>query len=289
MLDFYIGTCSWKYPSWEGLVYASREPADFLAEYAEKYNSVEVDQWFWSLGKSGAKLPRKEDVLEYNAATPQSFRFTIKCPNALTLTHHYNRKRGEPLNPNSFFLDTKLFHDFYDAIEPLNQKIGLLIFQFEYLNQQKVSDRRIFMDQLATFLQRIPPELPYAVELRNPRWVDGYWFDLLRTNHVAPVLLQGYWMDSVSSTINKYRSQFPETLCIRLHGEDREVMEERTGEDWSQIIRAKDDEIQAIMKSVRSLDGQIKQIYLNINNHYEGSAPRTIEKIKPLLLGDDVF
>lgn len=41
-----IGTCSWKYPSWEGLVYVSRTPLDFLTEYARRYRSVEVDQWF---------------------------------------------------------------------------------------------------------------------------------------------------------------------------------------------------------------------------------------------------
>ncbi len=44
-----IGTCSWKYPSWEGLVYSRSAGIDYLAEYARRYNTVEVDQWFWAL------------------------------------------------------------------------------------------------------------------------------------------------------------------------------------------------------------------------------------------------
>ena len=75
-----IGTCSWKYPSWAGLVYSSPEPVNYLGEYARKYQTVEVDQWFWSLGKESAALPRREVVAEYDASTPADFRFTVKCP-----------------------------------------------------------------------------------------------------------------------------------------------------------------------------------------------------------------
>ena len=43
-----IGTCSWKYDAWRGLVY-SQNPENYLQEYAKRYDCVEVDQWFWSL------------------------------------------------------------------------------------------------------------------------------------------------------------------------------------------------------------------------------------------------
>jgi len=284
----HIGTCSWKYPSWEGLVYSSREPVNFLAEYAQKYKSVEVDQWFWSLGKSGAGLPKKETVAEYSLATPSDFRFTIKCPNALTLTH-LPAKKGEPLQPNAYFLDPEFFNKFLDTMDVLVPKVGLFIFQFGYLNQQMRPSKTAFFEELAAFIQKLPVGFPYALEIRNPKWVDQAWFDLLSTTRVSPVLLQGYWMDDVAKTIDTYLSNLTDSLCIRLHGEDREGMEERSGEDWSQIVRSKDDEIKRIMKSVRSLQGQVKQIYLNINNHYEGSAPRTIQKIEPLLFDDVIF
>ena len=44
-----IGTCSWKYDSWEGLVCSRKKPANYLQEYSRNYTTVEIDQWFWSL------------------------------------------------------------------------------------------------------------------------------------------------------------------------------------------------------------------------------------------------
>lgn len=275
------GTCSWKYPSWQGLVYSCREPENYLREYAAKYSTVEVDQWFWSLGKTGVALPKRETVAEYEQVTPEDFRFTVKCPNALTLTHHHS-KNGDPSQANPRFLDEEFFNSFLESVAALVPKIGLFIFQFEYLNRDKMESRHAFMDKLGSFLERLPADLPYAVEIRNPKWIDVQWFDLLRAHAVAPVLLQGYWMDDVAKTIDTHEGCIGDALCIRLHGEDREGMEERTGADWSQIVRPKDQELVAIMGSANRLLSNDRKVFLNVNNHYEGSAPLTIEKIRRL-------
>ncbi len=280
----YVGACSWKYPSWEGLVYSSREPANYLEEYARKYGSVEVDQWFWSLGKSGAALPRLETVAEYDASSPPDFRFVVKCPNAITLTHFYGRK-GEALRPNALFLDGDFFLRFVDSLAPLIPKIGLFLFQFEYLNKEKMASKARFEGALEAFLDALPADLPYAIELRNPRWLDGEWFDLLRGRRIAPALLQGYWMDDVAAIVDRFGERLGESLCIRLHGEDREGMEERTGEDWSRIVRPKDEEIARIVGSIDHRIRNGKSVYINVNNHFEGSAPLTIAKVRALLAG----
>ena len=41
-----IGTCSWKYPSWKGILYSERVGKNYLSEYARHYDTVEIDQWF---------------------------------------------------------------------------------------------------------------------------------------------------------------------------------------------------------------------------------------------------
>ena len=84
MAGLRIGTCSWKYPSWKGLVYSRSVGADYLSEYARMYSTVEVDQWFWA-------LPERKTASEYAAATPGDFRFTVKLPNELSLTQFYKR------------------------------------------------------------------------------------------------------------------------------------------------------------------------------------------------------
>ena len=49
MAKIRIGTCSWKYDSWRGLVYRDQAKKNYLQEYSELYDTVEIDQWFWSL------------------------------------------------------------------------------------------------------------------------------------------------------------------------------------------------------------------------------------------------
>ena len=37
-----IGTCSWKYDSWRGLVYSDQKSLNYLQEYSQQYNTVEI-------------------------------------------------------------------------------------------------------------------------------------------------------------------------------------------------------------------------------------------------------
>ncbi|MFW5685005.1 MAG: DUF72 domain-containing protein, partial [Spirochaetota bacterium] len=61
-----LGSCSWKFPSWKGLVYSRADGINYLSEYARHYRSVEIDQWFWSLFDADSiALPRPETVAEY--------------------------------------------------------------------------------------------------------------------------------------------------------------------------------------------------------------------------------
>lgn len=45
----------------------------------------------------------------------------------------------------------------------------------------------------------------------------------------------------------------------------------------------KDEELAAIVAMTEDMVRRGMTVYLNVNNHYEGSAPRTIERIRALL------
>src|SRR3989304_9592284 len=93
-----IGTCSWKYDSWKGIVYSENENINYLQEYSQHYNTVEIDQWFWSLFSSTKIiLPQKSLVLEYQKTVPKDFKSTIKLLIAITLTLFYNKNKIEAL------------------------------------------------------------------------------------------------------------------------------------------------------------------------------------------------
>jgi uncharacterized protein YecE (DUF72 family) len=286
MAELRIGTCSWKYPSWKGLVYSRGSGINYLEEYARKYETVEVDQWFWSLfGEDSVRLPSPADVESYSRSVPKDFKFTIKVPNSVTLTHFYSKGRQGPLRPNPHFLSREVFEGFLSRLKPLKGGTGPLMFQFEYLNKQKMASARQFREQMAEFADGLPKTFQYALETRNGNYLNDSYFRFLLENGLVPVLLQGYWMPQITEVYRKWGGRIRDhgAVIIRLQGADRKGIEERSGEKWNAVVDSKDDELPGIVEMIEELLDADTDVYVNVNNHYEGSAPLTIEKIKTLL------
>jgi uncharacterized protein YecE (DUF72 family) len=286
MAELRIGTCSWKFPSWHGLVYSVPKGINYLEEYASHYSTVEIDQWFWSLfGKDSIRLPNPADVEEYRRSVPDDFRFTIKVPNSITLTHFYRKAKTDPLVANPYFVSPSLFQQFLSLLDPLQDVLGPLMFQFEYLNRQKMKSQGRFQELFEEFIKQLPTSCQYAVEIRNPNYLNESYFEFLNRNGLSPVFLQGYWMPPITEIYPEWRSLIlqQEIVVVRLHGPDRQGIEKKTGKQWNQIAAPKDEELAAVADMVKELLGQGVSVYLNVNNHYEGSAPLTINRIKQLL------
>jgi uncharacterized protein YecE (DUF72 family) len=279
-----IGTCSWKYDSWRGLVYSQDKGINYLQEYSKYFQTVEVDQWFWSFFKENTVvLPKTDVVREYAASVPPGFIFSIKVPNSITLTHQYNKKKNTPLVPNPHFLSIRLMDKFLQTLEPLGEHIGPLMFQFEYLNKTKMTSLGHFMEMFKVFCQGLPEGFHYCIEIRNPNFLKNEYFDFLAEHHLGHVFLQGYYMPSIFELYEKFKDRLSDPVVLRLHGMDREGIEERTNNIWDKIVDPRDDELLRLNSVVNDLRKRRHQVFINVNNHYEGSAPRTIEKIKALL------
>ena len=268
------------------MVYSAPRGINYLEEYAKKYETVEIDQWFWSLfDDEDIRLPRKSDVQDYRDSVPDDFRFTIKVPNSITLTHYYKAKKTDPLVANPYFLSLSLLEDFLSRLEPLQDVTGALIFQFEYLNRDKMESQEKFLELVNEFAAKLPSSYKYALEVRNPQYMNGDYFALLREHALTPVLLQGYWMPSIVDVYREWHEEIRMhgTSIIRLHGPDRKGIEEKTRKKWNKIVAAKNKELGAIAQMVNHFAGDEIDLYINVNNHYEGSAPLTIEKLRRLL------
>lgn len=271
----HLGTCSWKYPSWRGLVYSAK-PENHLREYARRYDCVEIDQWFYSLFKDEVVLPELATVVEYGRSVHTDFRFGIKLPNALTLTHYPKTRE-----PNPYFLSYDLLCTFMRAIQPLN--MGPLMFQFGFLNRQMMPSQKVFQEKLAQFASQLPAGYTWCIETRNPNYLNDDYFRFLRDHNLGHVWQQGYYMPSIFDLYAKHADQLTDTVVIRLHGPDREGMEERTKKKWSQITEPKDQELDQLAGMLKDLQDRKKQVWAFANNHYEGSAPLTIDRIRARL------
>lgn len=275
-----IGTCSWKYDSWIGLIYSDRAKKNYLEEYARRYTTVEVDQWFWSLFPgSSPVLPRDDTVADYAASVPEDFVFTVKVPNSVTLTHYYKGKTGGELVRNPHFLSRPLFEMFLEKLAPLHSRLGPVMFQFEYLNRLKMSGQKEFLDTFGEFIQTCPPGFEYAVETRNPRFLNDRYFRFLSSLGLGHVFLQGYYMPPVIEIFDRYNALLENSVVIRLHGPDRKNIEKMTKKVWNEIVDPRDEEIGDVSRMVHYFMSKDVPVYVNVNNHYEGSAPRTIDRL----------
>ncbi len=277
-----FGTCSWKYDSWKGIVYSDTQSKNYLKEYSQKFNTVEIDQWFWSLFPPAiVVLPQKSAAEEYKKSVPANFLFTIKVPNSITLTHFYKDAKDDTLKPNPFFLSVELFNEFLNAIEPIKKQTGCLIFQFEYLNKQKMKSLSDFQLRIAEFQKKLSNKiLPIGIEIRNPNYLNEKYFEFLSEQNLAPVFLEGYYMPPVNETYSKFKKYIKNLAVIRLHGPDRKGIEKIAGDNWNQIYINRDNEIKLIVEMIQELQSNEVDLFVNVNNHFEGSAPLTIEKIK---------
>lgn len=284
MAELRIGTCSWKYDSWKGLIYPESSKINFLKEYTAHYNTVEIDQWFWSLHANGKiALPKRNVVEIYNSSTPEDFKFTIKTPNSITLTHPYSKSKNSLGNPNEYFLSCNLFKTFLETLESIKSKIGMLMFQFEYLNKQKMRSLFYFEGLFSTFIKNCPENFNYAMEIRNPNYLNESYFRFLNENNLHHVFAEGYYMPKIFNVYEKYRDFIKNKTVIRLLGPNRKGIEQKTEGKWNKIIEPKDTELMQIVKMIKDLLSRELDVYLNVNNHYEGSAPLTIKKINNLL------
>ncbi|MCP3707381.1 DUF72 domain-containing protein [Paraburkholderia sp. CNPSo 3274] len=184
-----LGTSSWSFPGWRGIVYGedysqSKLARDGLSAYGAHplLRSVSIDRSFY------APLT-VTDYLRYAQQVPDHFRFIVKAP-ALVTDASVRGDRGEPVSANPCFLNAELAAR--EFVEPclagLGSKAGALVFQFPPLPDRLLADPAAFVERLTTFLAALPP-LPksteptaagdgpsYAVEIRDailltPRFV----------------------------------------------------------------------------------------------------------------------
>ncbi|MBN1895834.1 DUF72 domain-containing protein [bacterium] len=268
-----IGTCSWNYDSWRGLVYSSaaRRAADYLPQVAARYPTVEIDSWFY-------RIPDPAEAKSYLEAVPDAFRFTCKVPQEITLTHLRGEGRTETLQPNPSFLSPPRFHAFLEAVTPLLPRLDAIMFEFEYLNKRKMPSLQAFMERLGGFFEKAPSGLPYAVEPRNANYIKKEYFQFLNDRGLIHVFSEKRFMPHVYEVYENHSDLSAPSAVIRLLGGDRKEIEEATRQRWDRIVFPKDDKENIVDMACSLLDAG-KMVTINVNNHYEGSAPMTIDSL----------
>lgn len=186
-----LGTSSWSFPGWAGIVYdrpakATDLSRDGLAAYARHplLRCVCVDRTYY------APLD-PSSFAEYAARVPNDFRFVVKAPAACTDPHLRDAK-GKPVGPNPTFLDATWVSS--RVIEPLVVGLGAtagpLVFQFPPVGREIASAPGRFAEALWSFFSALPPGPAFVVELRDSELLGAGYIEMLRrtrTGHVVNV------------------------------------------------------------------------------------------------------
>jgi len=273
-----IGTCSWNIDSWVGLVYAEKSPtaAGYLAEYARRFRTVEIDSWFY-------RLPDASDVLSYLAQVDRGFSFTAKVTRDISLTHERRPGPGDPV-PNPGFLSRELFGRYVERIAPMAPQLDAVMLEFEYLNRDKMPGVDAYMRRLDDFLPAVPEGLPVAIETRNKNYLTREYFQFLRDRNVIHVFSEKLYLPHVYEVYEEFGDLLTGRSVIRLLGGDRAVIERTTGLAWNRIVDGKRDK-PLIVNMIKDMLFRGSRVILNVNNHYEGSAPITARYFEEALAG----
>ncbi|RMG14057.1 MAG: DUF72 domain-containing protein [Planctomycetota bacterium] len=158
-----LGTSSWSFPGWEGLVYDRRASASVLARHGlgayaahPLFRAVGVDRSYYA-------PPAVEVFADYAAAVPDDFRFLVKAHGEVTSPSSRGRAGSNPR-----FLDADYAAE--EVVGParagLGEKLAAILFQFPSHTGAACGGARPFRRRLEGFLERLPAGGPYAFEVR---------------------------------------------------------------------------------------------------------------------------
>ena len=251
-----LGTSSWSSQDWVGGFYpAGTAAADFISEYAKHFDTVEVDSTFY-------RTPSAAMVRNWRARTPAGFLVAAKFPQVIT----HEKVMVDCANELAEFLKT---------MDLLGDKLGPLLLQFPYFNKQAFPQPRDFLARLAEFLEQLPGDRAYAIEIRNKYWINDRFLDVLRARNISLALIDHPWMTPVDQLVAKQDVVTADFAYLRWLG-DRKGIEEKTLH-WDTVIIDRTREMETWIPILRRLLKRGIRILGFFNNHYAGFAPGSIK------------
>jgi uncharacterized protein YecE (DUF72 family) len=257
-----LGTSAFTAAGWEGSFYPEGlKPADYLSHYAQEFDTVEVDSTYY-------RTPSAATVSGWKSRTPSGFLISAKVPQVVT--------------HEKVLLDcASEFKEFVDRMRLLEDKLGILLLQFPYFNKKAFASGDQFLERLAPFLERLPEDVRFALEVRNKYWLGPKLIGLLKKHGVALALIDHPWMPRPAEIFERSDPITADFTYIRLLG-DRKGIEEQT-KTWDRVIVDRSGELKEWANICFKINARGVAIFAYANNHYAGHAPETIRQLAKIL------
>ena len=154
-----VGTSGYSYPEWKGNFYPKKIAAkDMLRWYAERFQTVEINNTFYRMPTEGLLWGWAEQVPEY-------FSFVLKAPRRIT-----HDKRLQDCGELMTYL--------VRTASTLGPRLGPLLFQLPPYFKQDVP-------RLKSFLRELPEQRRAAFEFRHRSWFADEVYETLGAHGAA--------------------------------------------------------------------------------------------------------
>jgi uncharacterized protein YecE (DUF72 family) len=253
----WLGTCAWSFDDWRDVFYPPDLPRNrWLQFYARHFHAVEMDSSFYH-------LPSARTVSHWEELAGPGFRFCPKLPK--TLSHE---KRLE---------DPALEIDMMRRLaEELGPYLGCALLQLPPYFHARSHEEKV----LRVFLKTWPTDLPLAIEFRHESWETPHAARLLEDHGVAWV-----WADNCALPDQK-KSGFgflPVTakhLYVRLLGDFRTKYgpDGKETHRYGKLLWPRDVSLDHWAAKLRH-HADADAIYVFANNHFEGMAVETVDRL----------
>lgn len=283
-----LGTSSWNYPGWNGLVWDGEYPEANLSRYGlaayaqhPLFRTVSVDRSFY----------RPLNVMqfaEYASQVGPDFRFVVKAPSLVT-DALVRDESGRGMRQNPLFLNAEQAVQMFvePALEGLKHRLGALVFQISPLPTAWLGQMPKIIDRLHALLKAIPnlkssaPDGVIAVEVRDPHWLTPQFVAALRDTGATYCMGLHAKMPHITEQLPILRALWPGPLVCRwnlnpLHGaygyEDAQTLYS----PYDKIIDPDPETRAALARVIAGTAGAGQNVFVTLSNKAEGSAPLSI-------------
>jgi uncharacterized protein YecE (DUF72 family) len=284
----HIGTSSWSYPGWAGIVYDDAHSEQTLARYGlpayaqhPLLRTVGIDRTFYAPIAESEFRGYAKQVEAINPA----FRFLVKAP--MRFTGSRLRSDDGVWADNHAFLDASLATAQFvlPATQGLGIHCGPLVFQFPPLGPRFTRAPAKFADRLAEFLIALPKlsgDAVYAVEIRDPELLtEDYLAALCAGGATHCIAIHARMPSAIAQSCFWRESGRRMPLVIRwsLHsGLNYEEAKERY-RPFNALVDEDPQGREHVAKLIADSEQTDAASFVIVNNKAEGSSPLSIRKL----------
>ena len=245
----WLGTAGWSYlPDWAGSFYPpGTTSSQTLERYVEAFRFVEVDSTFYA-------APAQSTIDRWANILPADFRVSFKAPRELVQDTMLN----VPEVPFGHFCGS--------LAERLQQRLSTIVVQMQPSFLRTPTNEESFRQ----FIERWASEYPLAIEFRHVAWRRQVILDFLREHSVSMVSNDLHDVPDLDRGAFDTSDRYAYIRLIGRHdgiGKDRIQRPQTEARAWW------------VTKIGLMAERGVRNIYVVVNNHYEGHAPATLRTL----------